>query len=328
MTAKHAHILMPGPDRPAGDVALSSLASERLRILPALKAINAARWKVSLGDRAASSANVVLIGKPGAQNIEDRSRAWLDQLQLWQRQGARLFLDYTDHHLGKTSPMTAFYENAIAVCSEVVVPTEALKTTVGNLVSGKTISVVEDLLEYPTVKPIDKGTATSKRCLWFGHPSNADFLARFIDDNSAAMADHELVIISLPHTVDILKRYRYQNSPSVKLGFQAWSKNTLLEASRQADYCIIPSDSNSSKRYASNNRLVTALALGLPTIATAIPSYQEFSDYFAGEGTQQADEIMANPNVAHDEIVAFQDTEVSRFQLPSIMGAWQQLLLA
>jgi len=328
MTTKHAHILMPGPDRPASDVVLSSLASERLRIFPALKAIPKAGWNVSLGDRGESSANFVLIGKPGAQNIEHRSNAWLDQLKQWQRQGARLFLDYTDHHLGKTSPMTSFYENAISVCSEVVVPTEALKSTLRNLVPGKNITVVEDLLEYPTVKPIDKGTATSKRCLWFGHPSNADFLARFIDDNSAAMADHELVIISLPHTVDILKRYRYQNSPSVKLGFQAWSKNTLLEASRQADYCIIPSDSISSKRYASNNRLVTALALGLPTIATPIPSYQEFSEYFAEEGTQQADEIMANPNIAHNKIVAFQDTEVSRFQLPSIIAAWQQLLLA
>jgi hypothetical protein len=55
----------------------------------------------------------------------------------------------------------------------------------------------------------------------------------------------------------------------------------MVDVSSDADLCVIPSDSSDPRKAgASSNRLLSALALGLPTAATPIPSYAEFSDYF------------------------------------------------
>jgi len=326
---KKLHIFVPGDSKSTNRLAQSSLASERIRLNPAALAAAELGYSVSMGDNFFSDISHALVGKIGANEIERRSSNWLRHLLKLRKNKSQVFLDYTDHHIGSGSLMSGFYEEALPLCSHVVAPNVAMRAVLMAMDSTQPTTVIEDLLEYEPLSPAKKQPLSNQQpALWFGHPSNAIFLADFIDKNAKKMVGHDLVICSLPQTIEILKRHSFQNRPQMQIRFLPWSRDNLLKIAKEASYCVIPSHINSPKRYASNNRLVTALALGLPTIATPIPSYQEFSEYFAEEGTQQADEIMANPNVAHNKIVAFQDTEVSRFQLPSIMGAWQQLLLA
>jgi len=97
-------------------------------------------------------------------------------------------------------------------------------------------------------------------------------------------------------------------------------------AAREADYCVIPSDPASPKRYASNNRLVTALALGLPTIATALPSYVEVGDYFANDNSGSALKLMENPLAFSQQVHAFQNREIHRFSRESVESSWRAIL--
>lgn len=322
------HILTPSIGDSLAGLKSSALASSRLRLAPAFEAAAALGFSVSVGDICPDSAELLLIGKIGSNEISRRAPRWLDHLHKVKQRGGRILLDYTDHHLETNSVMSPFYEQAISEVSTIITPTAPLASDLARDHKFIVANTVSDLLEYSPVRPNRKTLSGGTTAIWFGHPSNAAFLAQFIDANAARMASHRLIIVSSEPAIDILKRHAYRSRPSTGLAFIPWSPANLISASRQADYCLIPSDKNSPKRYASNNRLVTALTLGLPTIATPIPSYQEFSEYFAEEGTQQADELMANPNVAHNKIVAFQDTEISRFQLPSIITAWQKLLLA
>lgn len=60
-----------------------------------------------------------------------------------------------------------------------------------------------------------------------------------------------------------------------------WSIDTMREAAQQSDVCLIPSDTQDPRKMAvSANRLITALALGLPTAADRLESYAEFGEYF------------------------------------------------
>ena len=100
----------------------------------------------------------------------------------------------------------------------------------------------------------------------------------------------------------------------------------MVEASQVADYCIIPSDTTMAKRFASSNRLVTALALGLPTVATAIPSYIPFRNFFAEEGSEAASKLMADPALFHHMVENFQATQLSEFTLSTLIKKWHKVL--
>ena len=141
------------------------------------------------------------------------------------------------------------------------------------------------------------------------------------------MANQLLVVISAPETIKILEKYPYKIRPSVNIKFAHWSQKAVLEASKQVDYCVLPSDLQSPKRFASNNRLIAALALGLPTIATAIASYSEFSDFFAEERTEAARQVIKNPATLLESVATFQETHLEKFELKNIMQMWRSLLV-
>ena len=71
---------------------------------------------------------------------------------------------------------------------------------------------------------------------------------------------------------------------------------------------------------------LTALALGLPTIATALPSYLEVGTYFAAAGTQEALELIASPLSFTDRVIAFQSNGADKFSQASVIAAWKTLL--
>ena len=323
----HLHIFLNGENPTPEQVKKSVVASARLRISPLIEVAHETNLGITIGTSAPPNTTAAVVGKIGSLDINKRKNHWINQIKLLSAEGCSVTLDYTDHHLAIASPQRGFYSEALENCSNIVTPTTALTEEVKKIVTGAKYHTIYDLLEYPRCEPKKDLCSKEIRAMWFGHPTNAKFLARFIDDYSAVMENQHLTVISTRETAQILEKYPYKHPPLLRLRFVPWSPKAVLESARQADYCIIPSDNKSPKRFASNNRLVAALALGLPTIATTIPSYHEFSDFYAEELTSSALDVMTNPVSLRDKVGLFQEQHLDKFTLASIANKWRSLLL-
>jgi hypothetical protein len=321
------HILLGGPNQSPLELRTSVLASARLRLALAAAAAQQMGQDVTIGENCPEKADNLVVGKIGANNLEARQGLWLFEIKQLKLQGARIVLDYTDHHLGNNSVMTPFYRAAIELADVVCVPTNTLRATLVKQYSprGK-IEVIPDLLEYDLVKPKEAPVGKRPVAMWFGHPSNAEFLAKFIESHHDVLAGHQLNIVSTPHTVAALKQYPFSKPPAVSLAFYQWSIDAVAKVAEVSDYCIIPSDTDSSKRYASNNRLITALALGLPTLATPLPSYIEFSDYFVPIKSGEDKHWLATSSEARKRIKSFQELHTASFSSPELVRQWSLLM--
>ena len=321
------HILIGSPDGSPSALQHSPLASARLRLAVAATAAQELDQKVSLGERTPERVDRLIVGKIGANDIQTRRGLWLAEIERLKGLGARVYLDYTDHHLDNNSVMTDFYLAACELADVICTPTHELKTAlVEHFKIQCQIAVVPDLLEYESVKPKKALVGAAPVGLWFGHPTNAKFRAQFIDSQLHALTGHSLAIVSSPQTLDILKRHKFSQPPTVGIQMIPWSVQAVAQVAERTDYCVIPSDCNSPKRYASNNRLITALALGLPTLATALPSYSEFDDNFATIGSEEAHDLLKHPEYHSQGCERFQEDGMPAFTRPKLEAQWHSLL--
>ena len=223
--------------------------------------------------------------------------------------------------------MTGFYHAACALADVICVPTSALKVSlIEDFGIQCKIEVVPDLLEYEPVKPKKELVGPAPAGLWFGHFTNATFLAQFIDSHLHGLTGHTLNIVSSSQTLAILKAHKFSQPPTVRVKAFPWSVQAVGQVAQISDYCVIPSDCDSPKRYASNNRLVTALALGLPTLATPLPSYNKFSDHFTSIGSTGEFQLLTNPVANTEAIGKFQTNRMAAFALPELVKHWRSLL--
>lgn len=321
------HLLLPGNRVDPGDLHKSPMASARLRLAPTVNAATQLGWRVTAGDRPIGQVDTLLVGKIGAAEVDKRAPQWLEAMATVRGRGGKVILDYTDHHLATGSPMTAFYKAACQTADAICVPTSALAEVLTKdfKLSAK-IRVVPDMLEYAPLEPSNRAQQGKLRGMWFGHPSNAHFLAQFLENLPSSLVKHELVVVSALQTLDILKRYPFTSPPTLPLAFQPWNVAAVRQVAAQTDFCIIPSDLNSPKRFASNNRLITALALGLPTAATGLPSYASHSAYFAELGSERALRLFHDPSSEHEKISEFQRHCATEYTEAKVIERWSGLL--
>ena len=115
-----------------------------------------------------------------------------------------------------------------------------------------------------------------------------------------------------------------QLTASVELDvhFRLWSQQALQEVAATASLTVIPSSFESRKQFASSNRLVTSLALGLPVVATPLPSYLEFAEHFCELGSDAANEFFTDPQQALPKVLSFQHQYAERFSVEKIANDW------
>jgi hypothetical protein len=270
------HILTAVPSSEA--LSVSALASARLRLGPAAVQLRNAGYQIGVGESISSNCVCLLVGKIGAQSLTARAPLWLGQIDRARAFGARIILDYTDHHLGFPSAMgSAFYRPVLSKVDCCVTSSLHLKRMLSREFSGE-IRVIPDPIEISLVPP--KTARYIRTILWFGHPSNVAYLLRWLDGLGS---DFSFNLIALTNSIgcQLIQRHVLATGASISMSAVEWSVENMLAAARIADFCVLPSDIwDPRKSGASSNRLLTALALGLPTAASMIPSYQEFSEYF------------------------------------------------
>jgi hypothetical protein len=302
----------------------SVLASDRLRTLPALLGARSLGWNITSGETVANATDLVVVSKIGGWEIDRRETAWLSEISLSKRTGARIAVDYTDHHLASASAQSSFYRRALELADQIIVPSNAMKNELHD-VTKVPISIVEDRLEYPPIPPkaVKEGANTA---LWFGHESNIEFLSNLIDTWPEIRKIKTLLVVSGKGANSLLTSYPYRERPTVNVQCLEWSPQALVLAARQADVALIPSDTSSHKQFASSNRLVTSLALGLPTLATTLASYREFQDCFTDLSSPQAQQVLAKPEEGISGVKLFQEKYLDRFTDAAITECWRTTL--
>ena len=176
--------------------------------------------------------------------------------------------------------------------------------------------------------PVKSGKPNSPiRALWFGHRTNISYLVNFIERQLRPEYTLEILILSDEFALNALRSHQFRTAAGVTLSLAPWSLKNLISASQISDFCIIPSDPNDPKKAgASSNRLVTALALGLPTAVDLLPSYADFSDFVVEIQSQNFSEFLKNPEVMNDKTTVAQQEVIPRF-IPSAIGQqWVNLI--
>ncbi len=322
MPSQKIHILIPWHSHPS-DLHYSKLASVRLRSAVAFQSLNNRGHQLSVGEQIPANSDIVLVGKIGANDIAARSLSWLDSIAKAKKNGSKIFLDYTDHHLGFDSPMSDFYKSAVGIVDTCVTSSERLNLKLNEFFSGE-IHVIPDPIEIPVSPP--RLVTAIKTILWFGHASNVGYLIQWLEGLPIGNS-FNLIGLTNENGFKLFSSYRFSTQTQVHANFFEWSIENMIQAAKHADLCVIPSDINDPRKVgASSNRLLTSLALGLPAAATILPSYQEFSEYFL--------DLESNPLVLNageiekltDSVAEAQKHVIPHYSMECIGQKWFELL--
>lgn len=317
----HLHWLIPE----IGELRESHLASIRLRAAPSISAAKELGWRVTYGENISGAPSILIVGKIGANGIETRQNLWLEEIQK-AKKTAKIFLDYTDHHLGFNSPMTAFYQAVINKVDACIAPSDSMSNLLTSRWGGP-IQAIEDPLEVSSSPP-KQSSGNPITLFWFGHPSNIDFLIKFLSTDFH-VGDHiRVIVLSNEIGLNHFARSNLSSSAKIELNLALWSVENMVEAAKISDVCIIPGDlSDVRKIGVSSNRLITALTLGLPTAADCLPSYREFQNYYCDLRSVGFREMLRDP-LKFSSMVTNAQTDLSdRFSMSGIQQDWKDFLL-
>lgn len=300
------------------------MASLRLRAGALLSALNRKKTKLVVGESIHPQATVCVIGKIGLPDIGVNTKNWLAQLEKFKSKGGRVFLDFTDNHLSVKTARTDFYLDCLKYVDCCVCSSEKLGVIMREQFLGE-IQVIPDAIDIE-VRPPAKNPGSSRTLLWFGHSRNLPYLMQFLPEirvNRPA----SIRILTNATGVDFLHSNRPEIGQNLRLEIAEWSIKATVAAAAVSDLSFIPSDPLDPRKYGvSANRLQTALALGLPTAADVMPSYEPYKNYFADIRSGGFNAMIEDPLAWHEKVIEAQRLIVSEFSLPTIGLRWLRLV--
>jgi hypothetical protein len=255
-------------------------------------------------------------------------------------------VDYTDHHLDKTIPSSdgrsdklndsflkksienrKYYFELLSIVDFITSPTkyiaDALKTE-GIL---KPVWVVQDAID-PAPNPFpEKEKNNQNRALWYG----AHFSFQQLVNNIKKLDDslNEPLILEClvgKATLNDAKNghYKFPDRKKLKIIINEWSLEKMIPAAIKSDVIFLPSSITDSKRkLASPNRLISAFSFSRPVIATRIPSYSDFSSYFIDFDSLELNEKIQNINELMNKSLIQNAKEISlKFEPAEIANEW------
>jgi len=305
----------------------SNLASIRLRTaIGAIAAEEQGSQNQFPDGYVAPSPQLIIVGK--IDNISDPNRAerWINRL-ISQKSSAKIIVDYTDHHLARNTENARFYRAALDLSDHVVCSSQMLARNLASHYNCPT-SIIEDPIEVPILTPRKKGN-TVPTALWFGHGSNLpyliDFLCNWYSYSNPARLIAMTNLYPLPEEITtILSR---PNLDNLEINVVPWSRDDMIQAAHLADMCWIPAGvTDPLKSGASSNRLLTALALGLPTAADPLDSYQSFSNIYMNLRSNEIMSAITNPAPLFEKVKIAQNVISRNYTDEKIRQKWASMI--
>ena len=310
------------------DLEQSNLASVRLRTALGIRAAHGLGMKNLLSDgRATDKAGLAVVGKVDYVSDPGRPARWLQRLRQLKAAGARVIVDYTDHHLSAQTPAADFYRDALALADTILA--SSLKLCEHVLAhTGRQAIMIDDPIEVPLQAPMARSHAL-KTLLWFGHASNLPYLFEFLLDRYRSSAERRLIVMTNLHPLPdpYMQALNAPHLQGLEINVVPWSLQDMQAAASLSDVCIIPAGvADPRKSGASSNRLLTALALGLPTAADMLDSYAPLGAYFADLRSVDLDAMLDAPERHFPAIRDAQQLIAREHTLAAAQQRWSALL--
>jgi hypothetical protein len=284
-------------------------------------------WQVTLGERFDTQPDVLYVGKIGGHRINIRGPVWLRYIEKLSVTRCRVIIDYTDHYCGFEGVMTDFYKKALKYADMLVTPSATMTSMIRQGWSGAVVEI-PDPCEIEPQAPRAPGPGPW-RALWFGSCTNVRYLTDFLTDQKNRDLLRQINIVTDDVGSKLMRKWFWTNESSVHLltlKFFAWSVKNLHEAAKNSDIVVIPSDpSDPRKAGVSENRLITAINLGLVTVASPMPSYQPFRDFFIEMSTkwpENLNSLKKAPDLGAAPLLFIKD----RFDRCRLMEKWHETL--
>lgn len=320
--------LSPGYFKSPNDLCSSSLASIRLRTAVAAVAAQENGYAVRISDGQPSSfANLLIVGKIDYRSDPKRPDRWLTRLRTAKGHGARIGVDYTDHHLATNSPAAQFYKTALALADVIVCSSEMLGEHVEKYAKCR-IVIIEDPIEVKVLPP-KKKDGEIPTALWFGHASNLLYLINYLRDDFKISQPMKLILMTnaYPFPKDLISQLDIPKLNALDVHVVPWSLNDLEKLAEISDFAMLPTGIfDPRKNGASSNRLLTSLALGLPVATDFLPSYLAFKDYFSNLRDKDFEVLVTKPYHQFDRVEDAQKLIKSRYMKENMAIQWLKLI--
>lgn len=322
--------LLAGNPKNIYEVENSNLASIRMRAGLSLK-INSNNLIVKIvnNHNIDKDTKILGVGKLTLVSDPQQAKKWLDIVNKHKKKGGKVFIDYTDHHLresNKDTDLYKAYQELVYISDNVVTPSIYLENKISNNFNLKSYTI-EDPIEVEIIEP--KVTLHKiPTGLWFGHASNLNFLFEFLMFFKPAL-NFKIIIMSnlYPFPENLIQMLQQKISSNIELLIIPWSLQDMKLAANASDFCIIPCGiGDERKEGVSSNRLITALALGLPCFADSPQSYCEFNNFFNPLKTFDIEQFINNPKELQAKTLESQELISRRFSKSKILNDWKYYL--
>jgi hypothetical protein len=246
---------------------------------------------------------------------------WLKKIDNLIKKGGKLVLDYTDNHFTKEGVVGDFYREIKPFVSGLVLPSEKMLLNINDLWT-KYSYVIPEPVEIDFIGPENKPTK-ELTALWFGHNSNLSYLFEFMATGLHKAPPKNLIILTNNFPKEIVQEAAKKAPKGMKISLAQWSKNSMIQGAKLSNYALIPSSKNDPRKSGvSPGRLLTSLALGLPVISEPLHSYLPFKDFFIDINTDEAVNLMKDPNNYKKLILSAQVIIKKKYTVDSIQNEW------
>jgi len=168
-----------------------------------------------------------------------------------------------------------------------------------SLGTGKKCIVIEDCLDYGIVDLLDTPDVKNK-IAWFGNYPNVSSITWALDE-----------IVRNGFQLDLITDAKAINTPPTIKKTQ-WGLDTFVNDLRQSNLCIL-SHRGSDSGVKSNNKMIVAIAAGVPCVVDSSRSYQELAKEF------NLDEYIVNDNKSlKNALQSLNDIDIRRKYLSEI----------
>jgi hypothetical protein len=329
MRSQHLHILIPLEDARIERLPQHTLASVRMRSALAASAAQSLGWRVTVGETVADVPSLLLVGKIGSHSIAQRAPAWLHMIKRSRRLQRPVWVDYTDHHCGVVGPMTEFYRSALQLADQLVTPSRTLASLASPWWAGSPVTIRDPFEVNPRHPQLP--SSPPWRMLWFGSNANIGYLCAFLESSENTSVCRSLNIVTNAAGQQLFLSWAQRRGAGAVIPavtFFDWSVANLEVAAQTADIAVIPSDATDPRKTGvSENRLITALMLGLPTVATRLPSYQPYAEYFVSLETGWRDALLKR-SVDLDSQKRARAYFIDQFSKTALESQWREALSA
>jgi hypothetical protein len=320
--------LLPYTRTNSQDIKKSNLASIRLRAAVCIEALKKNHNKADFGDaQHTSTASTLIIGKVDFISDPTRPERWLNHIYSARKRGARIVVDYTDHHLETETAADQFYRAALENADLTICSSTHLSKKISPFYKGK-IKVIEDPIEVPILPPVTRDQR-KKTALWVGHSSNLRYLIDFLCNDFSLTEPMRLIAMTNAYPL-AEKNARMLSKPhleNLEICVVPWSLPDMITVASLSNVCWIPAGINSKRKSgASSIRLLTALALGLPVAADELESYLPFRKYFASLHTPEFPNMMNKPEQFFDQVIEAQVHIGQHYTQEAIGRQWLSIL--